>query len=136
MDAWACEMRRLAPSQALARRLEQPRRADGSDDANTLLGHADHPADSQRGGLGLRRCQNEHGKRHKSLTSEKRQNCLGTAVMEIASPDQGLDLAVGDTALEHPEAAIRMNVFDPLGAEHLFGALDCARDLIRRLDLG
>jgi hypothetical protein len=69
-------------------------------------------------------------------TSAKRQNCLGTAVMQITSSDQGLDLAVGDTALEHPEAAIGMNVFDPFGAEHLFGALDRTRDRFRRLDLG
>src|ERR1700752_1419575 len=54
--------------------------------------------------------------------------------MKFASADQGTDLSIRDVALEHPEPAVRMDVFDPLAADHFFGPFDCAGDLIRGLD--
>src|SRR5690242_8363550 len=56
-------------------------------------------------------------------------------LVEIAAAGEGADLGVGDAALEHPEAAVRVDVADPPGAERLLGALDRARDRVGRLDL-
>lgn len=46
------------------------------------------------------------------------------------------DLAVRHAALQHPEAAVGMDVTDPALAEHLVGVFDRPRDGVRRLDLG
>src|SRR5437764_13731147 len=58
----------------------------------------------------------------------------GLSLVKITSVHQSSDLAIRDVALEHPEAAVRMDVFDPFGTEHFLGSFDCTRDLIRRLD--
>ena len=54
--------------------------------------------------------------------------------MKVPPLYQGTDLSIRDVALEHPEPAVRMDIFDPPAAEHFLGPFDCARDLIRGLD--
>src|ERR1019366_4853028 len=56
------------------------------------------------------------------------------AQVEIATWGGGGDLAIGDGASEHPEAAIGMDPTDASGAEDTFGALDGPRDLLGRFD--
>src|SRR5450759_4962118 len=57
------------------------------------------------------------------------------AQVEIATRREGGDLAIGDGASEHPEAAIGMDPTDASGAEDTFGALDGPRDLLGRFDV-
>src|SRR5215470_9376062 len=38
---------------------------------------------------------------------------LMATLEQVAAFDQGAHLAVGDAPVEHPEAAIRMNIFEP-----------------------
>src|SRR5262245_10891692 len=56
----------------------------------------------------------------------------GTPLEKIAPPDQGLDLAVGNRAFQHPEAAIGMDVANPPRAQHCLRALNGTGDLVRR----
>src|SRR5260221_14786637 len=53
---------------------------------------------------------------------------IRTPFVEIAPRDQRAHLAVGNTALEHPEAAIGMDIADAARTDQAFGALDAARD--------
>src|ERR1035437_3975114 len=53
----------------------------------------------------------------------------------VAAGDEGLDLAVGDAALEHPEAAVGVHPADATGADLLFHGLDARRDLVGGLDV-
>ena len=41
---------------------------------------------------------------------------LKRSLMKVASIDQSADLSVCDIALEHPETAVWMDIFDPLRA--------------------
>src|SRR5213593_1776747 len=51
-----------------------------------------------------------------------------TAQVFVAASDEGTHFGVRDTALEHPEAAIRMNVADATGAKKFFGGFNTASD--------
>ena len=56
------------------------------------------------------------------------------AFIEISAGDERAHFAIGNGALEHPEAAIGMDVVDAIGAEHSGGALDALRDDFGGLD--
>ena len=58
------------------------------------------------------------------------EGALAAPFVEVASAHQRADLAVGDAALQHPEAAVGMDVSHAARAEHLLGALDRARDCV------
>ena len=60
---------------------------------------------------------------------------LLTALIQIAARDEGPDLAVRDAPLEHPEAAIGMDVAHPPRSQHGICPLDAARDRVGGLDL-
>ena len=57
------------------------------------------------------------------------------AQIQIPAFDQRGDFAVGNRALQHPKATIRMDIADPAWPKRFFRALDGARDFLRRLDL-
>src|SRR5690606_4175367 len=58
------------------------------------------------------------------------------ALEPVATGAQRADLGVGDRALEHPEAAIRVNVAHAPGAQRLLGPLDRAGHVVGALDVG
>jgi hypothetical protein len=60
----------------------------------------------------------------------------GAPLVEVAPGGQRAHLAVGHVALQHPEAAVGMDVAHPSLAQDLVCALDGACDLVRALDLG
>src|SRR5262249_34464710 len=49
---------------------------------------------------------------------------------QIPPLDERPQLAVGDGALQHPEAAVRMHPLDALGAQHLDRVVDAAGDFV------
>src|SRR5215471_2284766 len=60
----------------------------------------------------------------------------GPALVAIPARDERPDLAVRDRALEHPEAAVGMDVLDPSGSDRPLRGLDRARDGVGCLDFG
>jgi hypothetical protein len=57
-------------------------------------------------------------------TGNAQADGLVAPLIEVAAEHQGTNFSIRNPALEHPEAAIRMDVFHPADAEHLVGMLD------------
>ena len=73
-----------------------------------------------------------------SQVSHKRKAAVpqrATTQVQIPPCSQRRDLAVGDGALDHPEAAVRVDVLDALGAAGSGSGLDAAGDLLGRFDV-
>src|SRR5262245_4651221 len=59
---------------------------------------------------------------------------LGPPLEPTTSFDQGAHLAVGDAPVEHPEAAVRVNIFEPALAGLPDDRLDAGSDELRAFD--
>ena len=60
---------------------------------------------------------------------------MRAALIKIATGDQRSNFAIRDGALQHPESAIRIHVFDAVLAEHGFRLFEAARDRVGRFNL-
>ena len=104
--------RYLAMGATLRRRRQRPRRLSQrhAGAARPLRARRPEPASSSSSSFDL------------SNTSRRRRGppAAGSAAFEqVAALGEGADLGVGDRALQHPEAAVGMDVADPAGAEQL-----------------
>ena len=62
---------------------------------------------------------------------------LGCDSLEQITPlVERANLGVCNAALQHPEAAIRVDIFHAAGAQHFLSAFDRARNLISRFGFG
>src|SRR5262245_63308830 len=59
---------------------------------------------------------------------------LGAPLEQITSFDQGAHLAVGDAPVEHPEAAVRVNIFEPALAGLPDNSFDAGGDELGAFD--
>ena len=56
--------------------------------------------------------------------------------VEVTPLDQRTNISIGDAALEHPEAAIRMDIGDPSSSDRFVGRLNRTRNGVGGFDFG
>src|SRR5215470_9682309 len=104
-----------------------------------LATEAQRHRDGKRGGQGdkeTRRGEDKVISLHLFLSAVSPWLCgyLRAPLEQITSFDQGAHLAVGDAPVEHPEAAVRVNIFEPALACLPDNRFDAGGDELRAFD--
>src|SRR5215831_20971753 len=71
-----------------------------------------------------------HRRRLRQIRIRSTLRCSTRAglLVKVSAAHQRANLAVGNAALQHPEAAVGMDIFDPARAQDLVGLLDRPSD--------